>query len=298
VLDALFDDVDLEQSVAASHGWHLSRWDGDVASLVDTCVVVHVRTTVDRAFLERLPQLRVVGRFGTGLDTVDETAATELGVRVVGVRDYCVPELTSHTLGLAFALGRRIAAAARGDIGPDLEWREVAEGHAIPGHATATVVGFGTIGRAVTRALIGCGMEVRVVTRHGGDDARSLGATTVALDDGLANAGYVFLHSSLTAETAGIIDARRLARMTSTTILVDTARLGLLDQAAVADALRSGGLGGVALDARLPMDSPLRSLLGDPGLVVTPHIGWYSERSARELRRRTIEDSIAAAEAA
>ena len=86
--------------------------------------------------------------------------------------------------------------------------------------------------------------------------------------------------------------------MSAGAILVDTARLGLLDEGAVADALTSGRLAGVALDARLGPDSPLRRLLGDPRLLVTPHIGWYSERSAVELRRRTIEATIDAAEAA
>jgi D-3-phosphoglycerate dehydrogenase len=298
ILDPLLPDIELERSVAASGGWEVERWDGDPASLAGVPAVVHVRTVVDRTLMERASGLRVVGRYGTGLDTVDQAAAADLGIRVVGIRDYCIPELTSHTLGLAFALDRRISAAAAGRLGPDAEWQEVSAAQPIAGRPTATVVGFGTIGRAVTRALLACGFEVRVVTRHGAADAQAAGAMAVPLDAGLADAGFVFLHTSLSAETAGLIDAARIKRMASGTVVVDTARLRLIDEAAVAHALASGHLGGVGLDARLPVASPLRALLGDPRMLVTPHIGWYSERSARELRQRTIEETIAAAEAA
>jgi D-3-phosphoglycerate dehydrogenase len=137
-----------------------------------------------------------------------------------------------------------------------------------------------------------------VVTRHGADETRAVGATPVSLDDGLADAGFVFLHTALSAETAGLIDDSRIEGMSPGTIMVDTARLGLIDEGAVAEALRSGRLAGVALDARLPPGSPLRGLIGDARLLVTPHIGWYSERSAAELRRRTIDETIDAAEAA
>ena len=298
VLDPLFPDLDLERSIAEARGWSLTSWDGDPASLEGARALVHVRTPVDRALMERVSGLRVVGRYGTGLDSVDLEAASDLGIVAVGIRDYCVPELTSHTLGLAFALDRRITAAASGRLGPDVTWHAVSAEQPIPGRTTATVVGFGTIGRAVSRALLACGLAVRVVTRHGADDARAVGASPVSLDEGLADAGFVFLHTALSAETAGLIDASRIARMSTDAILVDTARLGLIDERAVADALSSGRLAGVALDARLATDSPLRALLGDPRLLVTPHIGWYSERSAVELRRRTIEETIDAAEAA
>jgi lactate dehydrogenase-like 2-hydroxyacid dehydrogenase len=94
-----------------------------------------------------------------------------------------------------------------------------------------------------------------------------------------------------------MIDAARLARMSPGTILINTARIGLLDEASVVAAISSGHLGGVGLDAKLDLDSPLRRLSNDPRLLVTPHIGWYSARSAEELRKRTVLAAIASAEA-
>jgi D-3-phosphoglycerate dehydrogenase / 2-oxoglutarate reductase len=295
VLDGLFDDLDVEASVAAELGWSVERWAGGAASLRVARVAVHVRTRVDRELLARMPALRVIGRFGTGLDSVDIEAAKQRGIRVVGVRDYCVPELTMHTLALAFALDRRLLALSEVDLEPQETWQEAVAGAPMRGSRDATVVGLGTIGRAVTGALLACGLRVRVVTSHGADEARALGATPVDLPEGLAQADLLLLHTALTPATRGLIDRTRLGQMRQGAILIDTARLGLIDEAAVADALERGHLGGLGLDARLAPGSPLRRWLGDPRVLVTPHVGWYSERSARELRERTIRDTITAA---
>lgn len=292
VLDGLFDDLDVETAVAAARGWSVRRWDGSEPQLLDAEVVLHVRTRVDRALIGRMPACRVVARFGTGLDTVDHAAAAERGIRVVGVRDYCIPELASLTLGLAFALDRRVDGVRTGELGADDSWQDVASRVALPGRTTATVIGLGSVGTAVARALLAIGISVRVVTRHGADAARAIGATPVGLSDGLAGAGFVFLHAALGADTKAMIDRKALALMSSGSILVNTARIGLLDEFAVAAAMQTGHLGGLGLDAKLAPDSPLRGFLGDPRMMITPHIGWYSARSAHELRERTVRAAI------
>jgi D-3-phosphoglycerate dehydrogenase len=298
LLDGLFDDLEIERATAATKGWSVERWDGSDATLREAQVVLHVRTRIDAALLDRMPGCRVVARFGTGLDTVDQTATAKRGIRVVGVRDYCIPELATHTLGLAFALDRRIDAISGKRLGIDATWQEVAANFPIPGRTAATVIGLGSVGSAMARALHSLGLTVRVVTRHGADAAIRLGLTPVSLDEGLTAAGFVFLHASLTPETARMIDGSRLRQMDPGTILINTARIGLLDESAVCEAIGAGRLSGLALDAKLDRDSPLRRMAGDPRILVTPHIGWYSARSARELRQRTVLAAIASAESA
>jgi phosphoglycerate dehydrogenase-like enzyme len=292
VLDGLFDDLDVEAAAASARGWSVERWDGSDAALAAAVAVVHVRTRVDRDLMARMPACRVVGRFGTGLDSVDQTAAQDRGIRVVGVRDYCIPELASHTLGLAFALDRHVADMRSGELGPDDSWQDVAARLRLPGRTTATVIGLGSVGTAVARALAAIGIAVGVVTRRDAAEVRAIGAEPVTMADGLAGAGFVFLHTALTAESERLMHAGTLALMSPDAILVNTARLGLMDEAAVAAALEDGRLGGVGLDARLAPQSPLRPLLGSSHLMVTPHIGWYSARSARELRERTVTATI------
>lgn len=294
ILDSLFDDLSIESEAAASMGWQVERWDGSDAMLARVAIAVHVRTQVDASLLARMPSCRVIGRFGTGLDSVDLFAAARRGIVVVGVRDYCTPELTAHTLGLAFALERQLAAAGRLRLSATATWDEIVRGLPVLGRTRAAVVGFGVIGSAVTRALLAAGFEVLVVTDHAAEAARDLGADPVHLDEALAAAEMLFLHASLTAETERMLDRRRIAAMRRDALLIDTARLGLIDEDAIADALSGERLGGVALDARLAPDSPLQRLRDDPRLLVTPHVGWYSQRSAELLRRRTIVDSIAA----
>jgi D-3-phosphoglycerate dehydrogenase len=291
IFDSLFDDLAIETETAAARGWTLARWDGGDASLRDAEVAMHVRTRIDRPLFDRMPAVRVVTRFGTGVDTVDPVVATERGVAVVNVRDYCVPEMTAHTLALALSLDRRVGELAT----TSLDWSDIAEKLPLPGRRSATVIGLGAVGRSVARTLLAMGLTVSAVTRQA-DAARALGIPVVPLEEGLGTGAFVFLHAALNADTAGLIGGAELARMQPHAILVNTARLGLIDEAAVASALEQGRIGGVGIDARLPPGSPLDRLRGHPRLIVTPHVGWLSTRSAAELRRRAVENTIAAAE--
>lgn len=295
VLDSLYASLDVEEQAAAEAGATLSRWDGDPGSLVEADVVAHVRSRVDAELISAMPRCRVISRFGSGIDTVELNAAREAGIAVVTVRHYCTQELATHTLAIAFSLLRRIT-----DTGNrlDTSWDEVAAATPIRGYQRATVVGLGAIGRAVASALVALGYEVRAVTRHGRSEAVELGARPVHLEEGFASGDIVFLHTALDDTTARLVDARRLELMPPQALLVNTARLRLLDEDAVADALQSGRLGGLALDAILGPSSPLRLLVGDPRVLITPHVGWYSEESAVRLRRATIVDALAAFAAA
>ena len=288
VLDSLFDSLDVEEEAAHSGSATIERWDGDLRSLAPADVVAHVRTRVDRELISALPRCRVITRFGTGIDTVDKAAAEAAGIAVLSVRDYCIPELPTHTLALAFALVRRLAETA----GADSSWDEVASHTPLSSYRSATVVGVGSVGRRVAAALSALGYSVFAVTRHGQEEARAAGAEVVSLGDGLAAADLVFLHTALDESTHHLIDERRVAQMRPGAILVNTARLALIDEHAVAAALDEGRLGGLALDAGLEPASPLARFLGDRRLLVTPHIGWYSDESATVLRTTAIVNAL------
>jgi D-3-phosphoglycerate dehydrogenase / 2-oxoglutarate reductase len=293
VLDSLYDSLDVEHEEAARLGWTLARWRGTDGELGEADAVAHVRTPVDRELIALLTRCKVVARFGTGLDTVDLEAAREADISVFGVRDYCVPELCSHTLALAFALTRRLPEIWR-ERAVDTRWQDFSDRLPIGGGTRATVVGLGSIGLAVASALASIGFEVAAVTRRAAAAARARGIPAVDLNAGLAQADVVFLHAALEPETERLIEERRLAQMRAGTVLIDTARLGLLDEAATAAAVISGHLGGLGLDAHLGETSPLRQVATHPRVLITPHVGWYSERSARELRVRTIRAAIEA----
>jgi len=291
VLDSLFDDLDVERLAASARGWEILRWDGSAAALAQADAVVHVRTRVDRDLIAQLTQCRVIGRFGVGLDSVDQVAAAQRAMVVVNVRDYCLPEMTAHTLALAFALERRLTGW-RGEDWLDTDWQAFARARPVRGRTRACVIGLGSIGAAVAGALRDLAYDVVTVTTRGRATAERLGLPVVPLEAGLLSADFVFLHASLEPATVNLIDRRGLSMLPAGAILVNTARLGLIDQAAVAEALASDRLGGLGIDARLEHDSPLRRFAADPRVLITPHVGWYSERSARVLRERAIMNTI------
>jgi phosphoglycerate dehydrogenase-like enzyme len=289
VLDSLFDSLELEQRAAAERSATLQRWDGDPTSLAEADVVAHVRTRIDADLIAAMQSCRVITRFGTGVDTVDLAAAATAGIAVVTVHGYCVPELPAHTLALALTLVRRLSAT----IGAvDASWQTIASETPISRFRQATVVGLGEIGERVASALDALGFAVSVVTRHGQDMARRRSWPLLSLEEGLAEADIVFLHTMLDESTRALIDQSRTELMREGAILVNTARLGLLDEAAIAAALDRRRLGGLALDAQLSPESPLRRFADDRRVLITPHIGWYSNDSAANLRTAAIANAL------
>ena len=291
VLDSLFKDLDVERASATARSWEIRRWDGSPAELGEADAVVHVRTQVDQTLIDRLTRCRVIGRFGVGLDSVDQQAAASRGIAVVNVRDYCIPEMTAHTLALAFSLERRLNGW-RNEKWIDADWQTFALERRVAGRTRAVVIGLGSIGTAVAGALRDLTYDVVAVTTRGRETAERMGLPIVPLDAGLLSADFLFLHAALEPATANLIDRRGLSMLPAGAILVNTARLGLINQGAVADALGSDRLSGLGIDARLEADSPLRRFSDDPRVLITPHVGWYSERSARVLRERTIMNTI------
>lgn len=293
-LDTLLDETDIEEATAVSAGWELQRWDGASDSLAVADAVVHVVTTVAPALIRQLARCRVIGRFGTGLDTVDLEAAARAGMTVVRVKDYCTAEMTAHTVALALALLRLRGQAARGAPAVQPGWGAFRGQYPIPGHVKAHVVGYGAVGAGVAAALSALQMETLVTTRHQATAASVAGYEVVPFDEGLARADIILFHLDFSAETSSVFGPAHLGRVKHGALVVNTARLALTDEQALAQGLVQGVLGGVGLDARLAPGSPIWPLVGRDDLIVTPHVGWYSEASLSRLRRAAVADTIAA----
>ena len=237
--------------------------------------------------LERLPGCRAVVRYGIGVDNVDVAAAARRGIAVAHVPDYCVNEVADHTLALILVGTRKLAQgweAARGGrwglaaLRPLPASRDLAVG----------LVGFGKIARAVARRVRACRFRLLAADPYVAAEAmRRLGAAKVELPELLVEADVVSLHLPLTAATRHLIGPAALRAMKPTAFLVNTARGGLVDEAALAAALAAGRLAGAALDVlEEEPPRPGHPLLGLGRVFVTPHAAWFSERAERELRRR------------
>ncbi len=247
----------------------------------------------ERVFAGLAPDLKLVVRYGVGVDNIDLEAATRHGVQICNVPDYGMNEVSDHALGLMLALVRKLAFITDRTRRGDWDYRRT-----IPVRRLATltvgVVGVGRIGGLFAHKVSALGCRVlgvdplRPTLERQHPEARF-----VSFDELVAESDVISIHCPLTAETRNLFGADALARMKPTAVLINTARGGIIDEAALADAFARGAIGGAAIDtvAREPLapDSPL---LSHPNCLVTPHMAWYSEESAEELNRKVAEEAI------
>jgi glyoxylate reductase len=238
---------------------------------------------VDAHLLDHAPRLRAISNYAVGYDNIDLDAASARGIAVGNTPDV----LTAATADLAFALllaaARRLPVALESVRSGDWVTWEPAKDLGYDVHrATLGIIGMGRIGRAVARRAEG--FEMNVI--HAGD---------VALDTLLQESDFVSLHVPLTQETHHLIDARALAQMRATAILVNTARGPIVDQVALRQALIDGTIAGAALDVTdpepLPPDDPL---LTAPNLIVAPHIGSATHSARGRMADLAVENLLAA----
>ena len=250
---------------------------------------------IDAALISTSPLLRVVSNMAVGTDNIDLAAATARGIPVGNTPGV----LTETTADFTFAL---LTAAARRIVDGDSyiragQWKtwgpSVLLGRDLFG-ATLGIVGFGAIGQAVARRAQGFSMRVLYTRRSAMPPPPGVDATSVSLDSLLQEADFVSLHVPLTEETRHMIGSRELALMKETAILVNTARGGVIDQAALVDALRLGRPAVAALDvtATEPIDSQ-DELLTLPNVVITPHIASASVATRLRMANMAVDNLLA-----
>ncbi len=245
-------------------------------------IMVRSQTKITRAVLEAADRLQIVGRAGVGVDNIDVEAATERGVIVVNSPAGNTVAVAELALGMMLALVRRLIPAHQSLAGG--EWKRSSFMGSQLYNKTLGVVGVGRIGVEVSRRAQAFGMQVL-----GYDPfltsarAQQLQIEATTVDDILKRADIITLHTPLIKETQHLIDKRALGLMKGGAILLNCSRGGIVDEAALYDALKSGKLGGAGLDVyevEPPKDSPLLSL---PNVILTPHLGASTEEAQVEV---------------
>jgi D-3-phosphoglycerate dehydrogenase / 2-oxoglutarate reductase len=289
VTDYAWPSLDLERALLAEVGAEIvearTGEEDELIALAPPCdAILTCWKRVTPAVLDAAPRCRVVGRYGVGLDNIAVDHATELGIIVTNVPDFCIDEVSEHALALILALTRRVVSFARQTRGGDWDNQAAGSIHRLRGQ-TLGLVGCGRIGGATGAKARALGMEVLGFTRSGRVPD---GIEPVAeLDSLLERSDAVSLHLPLTPETEGLIGEAQLRRMKPSAFLVNTSRGAVVDQAALARALGEGWIGGAGLDvlASEPPD-PADPLLALDAAIVTPHASFYSEESTVDLQRR------------
>ncbi len=291
-----FHDLALEESLFARHGIDIvkaqCRTEDDVIRAAQGCFGILLQyAPITEKVVRALPQLGIVSRYGAGFDTIDTAACERHGVWVANSPDYGVGEVATHALALSLALVRNVVAYNR-DIAAG-QWHYLSSGPLKrASDLTVGIVGLGRIGKRM--AHLSRNVYARVVACDPyiiDGDFPAYVQRAATLDELVAQADVLTLHTPLNAETRGMIDARVLAATKRGAFLVNTARGAIVDVDAAFAALEAGTLAGLALDV-LPtepvaQDSPL---VGHPRVILTPHAAFFSVDAERELRRKAAQN--------
>ena len=293
VTDYVWPSVEPERAVLAQIGAELVvAPDGNEATLADLARGVDAILTcfaqVTDNVLRAAEKCVVVGRYGVGVDNIAVETATELGMAVTYVPDYCVEEVSDHVMGLLMTWNRRIAYFDR--LVKTSGWGSLSLTMPITRlrGKTLGIVGFGRIGQAVCRKALAFGFEVLASDPFvPAETAENLGGKMVELPTLLRESDFITLHSPLIPETRNMIGAAELALMKPTAFLINCARGPLIDEDALYDALTNDRIGGVGLDvlvdAHPAQDHPLLAL---ENAIITPHVAFFSEEAVLELEER------------
>ncbi len=261
-----------------------------VDRLKDASIALINKVPMRADVLKQLPNLKLIAVAATGTDVVDKAYCKEVGIAVVNIRNYAFNTVPEHVIALMFALRRNLLAYVA-DVRKG-RWGEVDQfcffDHPIRDIAGSTlgVIGYGAIGKAVAKRAECLGMKILpydVFPQDGLVDLETL----------IKESDVITLHCPLTPETKNMIGAKEFEMMKSTAILINTARGGLVDEAALAEALKSGTIAGAGFDvltAEPPKEGNILLDLDMPNLIVTPHVAWASREAMQILADQLIDN--------
>lgn len=256
--------------------------------------IINQYASITRKILAALPKCKVVSRYGIGVDTIDAEAATDLGVVVCNVPAYCIHEVSDHALALMLSLSRRIVKANNQIKKGGWDFSLLTP--IFPAQkCTVGIVGLGNIGKCFAQKVKALGYTCIATDPY--IDAQifiELGVKQVSLPELLKSSDVVSLHVPLTEETHHLIGVQELEMMKPTAILINTARGKIVDQEALAHALKSSTIAGAGLDVlEAEPPAPRDPVVGLENAIITPHIAYYSEESIVRLRSITTRSAIA-----
>ncbi|HWY53700.1 MAG TPA: C-terminal binding protein [Terriglobales bacterium] len=297
VADSVFPTLDPARAVLSKIGAELSLAEKPtpdaivkVARGADAVLVTYAKITADMIW--QMAQCRIIARFGIGVDNVDIAAATDAGIVVTRVPDYCIDEVSDHTLALLLALVRKIPFANSSVQAGRWEMSATVPIHRLRGRILG-LVGFGRIPQLLAPKAKAFGLEVVTYDPFvPADITASAGVESVDFATLLKVSDYVSIHTPLMPDTQDLFNADVFRQMKPTAYLINTARGPIVDEAALACALDAGQLTGAALDV-LSQEPPTGSpLLGRDNVILTPHMSFYSVESLVELQTKAAEEVV------
>jgi len=297
VADSVFPNLDLARAVVSRAGAELrlasqSTPEGIVAAAreADALLVTYAKINAD--MIREMKKCKIISRFGIGVDNVDIEAATRQGIVVTKVPDYCIDEVSDHAMALLLSLVRKIPfSSARAHAGR-WEMPAVTPIHRLRGTVLG-LVGFGRIPQLVAPKAKAFGLRVVAYDPYVPQAVMDkAGVGQVEFAELLKISDYISIHSPLLPETHHLFSTEVFRQMKPGSVIVNTSRGPVVDEAALAAALDAKQLAGAALDV-LEQEPPVNSpLFGRDNVILTPHTSFYSVESLEELQTKAAEEVV------
>ena len=261
-----------------------------VAKEADALLVTYAQITAP--MIRQMRRCRIIARFGIGVDNVDIAEATNAGIVVTRVPDYCIEEVADHAMALLLALARKVPLANA--LAQEGQWElaRLTPIYRLRGR-TLGLVGFGRIPQSVTPRAQAFGLKLVSYDPFVTSEVMSgAGVEKASFAEVLKNSDFISIHAPLTPETTGLFNGNSFRQMKPSAYLINTARGPIVDETALAQALDAGHLAGAALDVlskEPPADSPL---LHRNNVILTPHMSFYSVESLMDLQTKAAEEVV------
>lgn len=296
ITDFDYGDNDIELAILGPVGAEIvplqaKREEDLLEPAADCDAIVNQYARVGARTIASMRKCRVIARYGVGVDIVDVDAATEKGILVTNVRDYCTEEVADHAVALWLALARKLGVYDRATHAGIWRWQSGAPIWRLRGR-TLGIVSFGRIGQAIAARAKAFGVDLAVYDPYVGDDViAAAGAVRVDKTELLAKSDVLVLQVPHTPETHHFLGVKEFAEVKPGVIVVNTGRGPTIDNQALYEALVSGRVAAAGLDdpeeepaKRAKWDPAANPLFSHPNVVVTPHAAYYSEESIRAAR--------------
>ena len=262
-----------------------------IAATRDADAVMVQHANISRRVVEHLEKCQIIARYGVGFDNVDVAAATECGIMVSNVPDYCIDEVSSHAIALLMACSRKIVQLSNSVKAGQWTYIVAEPVYKMIGQ-TLGIVGLGRIGSAAARKGLGLGLKVQAYDPYVFET--DLDVVFVDFDILLRTSDFVSIHAPLTDETYHMFGKNEFEKMKKGAFLVNTARGPIVDGAALYEALEASEIAGAGVDVMeqepISQDDPLLKL---DNFIITPHTAWYSEAAQNLLQREAARAVLA-----
>jgi D-3-phosphoglycerate dehydrogenase len=252
--------------------------------------LVNQYALLTRRVLENLPKCKVISRYGVGLDPVDIKAATDFGIIVANVPDYCMDEVSNQTISMLLGLIRKITFFDQKVKSGQWDFRQGRPLYRLKGKIMG-LVGSGRIGLELAKKI--AAFDVKVIAFDPYLEKAPAGIELKDFDTVLKESDFISIHCPLNDSTRHLIGEKEFGKMVKKPIVINTSRGPIIDEKALIQALTKGQISGAGLDVleKEPPD-PQSPLLKMENVILSPHVGFYSEESIRELKRRTAKNVV------